>query len=137
MSSAVVAGNTETYAAVMMKRASELAWEMQERISAEPYYDPTDNSLTLGPEAGESSMLLFDNKDDYNGYAEAKGHLTDAMGTLLPSEYQLFSRSVTAAYETKTITGLGSVPGLTVTVTVTDPHGVVMSLAQFYPQSLN
>jgi prepilin-type N-terminal cleavage/methylation domain-containing protein len=114
VSSAVVAGNTETAAAVTMKRASELAWEMQERIAALPY----------------------DDKSGYSSYQESAGHLADVLGTLLPSDYQRFGRGVTVANETKTVAGLGSVAGLTVTVTVTDPKGTTMSITQFYPQAL-
>lgn len=135
VSSALIAGGQASRQAVTSQRAAELINEMHERISSLPYHDPQGGGDTAGPESGETTAMLFDNMDDFHGYVESPGQIKDAAGVLFPAEYQRFTRSVTAAYENRTISGLGgTVDGLNVTVTVTDPSGGSTSVSQFHPR---
>ncbi len=59
--------------------ALSLAQEMMEEILAQPFEDPHGSS-NPGPEAGESSRALFDNIDDYDGYVETDGNISDIDG---------------------------------------------------------
>ena len=58
----------------------------------------------------------------YNSSTENPGNLRDALGALLPTEYQCFKRRVVAARtSTQTIANLGgTINSLAVSVTVTD-----------------
>jgi hypothetical protein len=116
------------------QRAIRLAEEMVERLRAMPYRDP-QGSDRLGPEPDEFGVGSFDNADDFHGLVEAPGTVADIAGRPYPREYQDFRRSVSAQYTTSTLPGLDvSVPGLAVTVTVTDPRGRAWTLKRFLPE---
>jgi prepilin-type N-terminal cleavage/methylation domain-containing protein len=119
VSEAIVAGHAHSRTAVQSAEAADLASTLMEEILALPYHDP-QGPAAFGPDAGESTRLQFDNCDDFHGLGEEAGALHDALGTLLPSDLQNYARSVTAAYTTLNVTGLGSVNGLNVQVRVTD-----------------
>jgi hypothetical protein len=107
-----------------------------QRIVSLPYTD-AGGVQTPGPEAGETSPSKYDNMDDYHLYAEAAGQIKNAGGVLMPAEYQVFSRQVTAQYGASTVTGLGGpLAGLSVTVTVTDGKGSTWTLTRFVPAGL-
>jgi len=78
--------------------AVNLAEEMMEEILAKPYEDPQGASQ-VGPEPGENRRSRFDNIDDYNGYTESAGEITDVSGEVVtdPAARNL-SRHVTAGY---------------------------------------
>ena len=75
-----------------------LAQEMMEEVLAKPFNDP-DGPSAVGPETGESSRAAFDNIDDYHGYNESAGSVTNAYGIAL-SEMAArdLSRHVSVAY---------------------------------------
>jgi MSHA pilin protein MshD len=120
---AIVSGQMHTYAALHDLRATALAETMVEEILALPYVDP-DGASNPGPETGESGRAQFDNVDDYHGFAQASGQISDWAGSNYPTEYQDFSRAVTIAYGSTTVAGLEiPTPGVTITVTVVDGGG--------------
>jgi MSHA pilin protein MshD len=134
VSQAVIAGQMQTVGALHHRRALELADAMMDEILHLPYEDPGGASAP-GPEAGETTRAAFDNADDYHGWSEAAGSLADATGTAYPTEFQDFSRAVTAAYQNITVAGLsGPLPGLTITVTVQDTAGATWTTTRFIAQ---
>ncbi|HDZ22796.1 hypothetical protein LCGC14_0321110 [marine sediment metagenome] len=75
-----------------------LAQEMMEEILAKPFNDP-DGASAPGPETGESSRAAFDNIDDYHGYDESAGSVTNAYGIALSEAAATdLSRHVSVAY---------------------------------------
>jgi MSHA pilin protein MshD len=131
LTQAVTAGQWTTLLGLRALRATALAEALMEEVLSKPYNDPNGAS-TAGPESGETSRSLYDNADDYHGFTETAGNLKDAAGTAYPADYQVFSRSVTAAYGSQTVTGLGSaISGLTISVTVTDGKGGSWSVTRF------
>lgn len=134
VSVAVTSGQKQMHEAMHAQRAIGLAEELLESILALPYHDPDGNS-SPGPEADELSVSDFDNADDFHGYSEQAGEVMDAAGVAYPVEYQLFSREVTAQYDSHTVPGLGApIAGLTVAVTVRDKTGRTWSLTHFFPE---
>jgi MSHA pilin protein MshD len=112
-------------------RAVELGEALLEEILARPYADP-DGPSAAGPEAGESSRLAFDNADDFDGFNEAAGALSDAAGNPYPAAYDGCSRRVAAGYGAFPVSGFKmAVPGLTVTLIVEDAEGQVWTLTRF------
>lgn len=132
VSEAIVAGHAHSRSAMQSAEAADLASALMEEILALAYHDP-QGPAALGPDAGESTRLQFDNCDDFHGLSEEAGGLHDAAGKTLPAELQSYARSVTAAYTTLNVTGLGSVLGLSVQVSVSD-GGQTWSINRFIPE---
>ena len=131
VTSAIMSGQMLTYEALHNQRATALAEALIEEILAQPYNDP-DGDVIAGPDAGESGRSDFDAADDFHGFSEAAASLADAQGTLLPDEHQRFSRSVTAVYESRTVSGFSApIPGLTLQVAVQDQRGTTWTLTRF------
>ena len=128
---AITSGHMQMRDSIHTQRAVSLAEELAESILAMPYHDP-DGSSNPGPESDEMGVSDFDNADDFHGYSEPTGQLTDTAGIPYADEYQVFSREVTAQYSTQTVTGLGApITGLTVTVIVRDKKGHEWILTRF------
>lgn len=135
LSQAVVSGQMQGYAALHQERASMLAEELMERILALPYHDP-QGAETAGPDDGEGSADLFDNMDDYDGFTEEAGELTDANGQAFAAAFAPFSRQVTCDYQSVTLNGLGgAIDGLRITVQVQDDKGQTWTLTWFSPET--
>ena len=131
---AIVAAQTQAEDALVQQRAMSLAEAMLEEILSLPYADPEDIDVA-GPDTGETTRQLFDNMDDYHGYSEAVGALTDITATAYPDTYQRFARSVTASFGSVNVAALGgNTDGLTVTVTITDTPGRTWTLSRFVPE---
>ncbi len=131
---AVVAGQAQAYTMAHHARAVALAEAMMDEVLAKPYADPQGDQ-TPGPDAGETQRDRFDNADDYGGWQEPAGALRDAEGSLYPSAYQRFSRTVSAAYETRSVSGFSSdQAGLAVVVRVADDRGGVWEIRRFIPE---
>lgn len=131
---AIVAGQEVTYDSLHQLRATSLVEAMFEEVISKPYHDPL-GAVAAGPDAGETSRALFNNADDYHNFNEVAGAVSDAGGVLYPGPFQVFSRSVTAVYGTDNVPELGGdVPGLSITVTVTDTRGRTWSSTQFIPE---
>ena len=131
---AISTGQSAMHYAAVAQMAARLAEETMERVLACPYYDSL-GVQTPGPESGETGPATFDNMDDWHGYAEVAGGIRDLAGSLLPPEYQFYSRSVTVVYGSQSLPGLGAaMSGLTVTVTVRHKSGPVWTLQRFVPE---
>jgi len=127
----IVASQTQFHYAAHARRGMKLAEELLQYTTVLPYDDP-DGPSNPGPESGESGPSSFDNIDDYHDYSESAGALTDVSGNAYPASHQRFSRSATVQYGSQNISQLGgTIPGLTVTVTVTDGQGKSWSLSRF------
>lgn len=132
---AVVAGQMHTYEALHQLRGMTLAEALMEEILAQPWDDPNDTT-TPGPEADELDRTMFDNIDDYDGFAEAAGDVADGAGAVYGSKFARFARSVTVVAATKSIAELGGtdIDGQSITVTVTDDRGMTWALTRFVPE---
>ena len=135
VSGAIIAGQMQTADALHRARALELAEALMDETLSRAYCDPEDDpcgSSGPGPDAGETGRPDFDNADDYHGFSESAGSLTDVAGSAYPAPFLGFSRSVTAAYGNVSVTGFADpVPGLTVAVTVQDAVGATWTLTRF------
>lgn len=100
--------------------AQELARQLMEEITSRPYADP-DGPSRLGPEAGETQRVLFDNVDDYHAYAD----------TLVREQNTKYERSVAVAYRAArdgaAIANVGDFALVTVTVQGPESRPVVLS----------
>ncbi|MGB2823291.1 MAG: prepilin-type N-terminal cleavage/methylation domain-containing protein [Phycisphaerae bacterium] len=131
------AGHQASQDAGQGRLAVKLAEELTEYILSLPYYDDA-GTQTPGPEAGETGASAFDNADDFHGYSDPEGTLTDMSGSAYPAEYQVFTRSVSAQYGSVSVAGLGGpVGGLTVVVQVNDRKGRTWEVTRFIPQPID
>ena len=133
----ISAAQMQMHYAAHARRGVTLAEEMLQYVTAMPYSDP-QGSPDAGPDAGEASIADYDNMDDFHGYTENAGELTDVAGNGYPATHQLFSRSVSAEYVTPNVAALGgAIPGLQVTVTVQSPKGEIWSVTRFVAEPVN
>jgi MSHA pilin protein MshD len=126
---AIVSGQQESVEALRQERAAVLAEALMEEILADAYADP-QGAVTLGPDAGETARNLYDNMDDYHGFSETAGAVKNAAAVLYPSAYQSLSRSVSCEAASQTLLGITK-SGLSITVSVADAKGTVLSLTRF------
>jgi len=127
---AVAAGQMETADSLECLRAMSLGEALMEEVVSRPHV-AIDSINPLGPESGEV-RATFSSADDFNGFAEAKNNIKTADGTLYPSIYQGFTRSITVAAASVTPPGATSaVTGVTVTVTATSATGAVYTVQRF------
>tara|TARA_Y100000589_G_scaffold204335_1_gene192761 strand:+ start:504 stop:980 length:477 start_codon:yes stop_codon:yes gene_type:complete len=136
---AVSVAQSQTYEALHDGRATSLAEAFLEEVVSKPYADPAGGEVNLGPDLDELSRNLFDNIDDYHGFtldtlnADDPDVITDIAGNVLPQMYQIFSINISTQYTTVTL--FESVPGISVTVTVTDKTGRAWTASRFVPES--
>jgi len=121
----------QTADALHRTRAMELAEALMEEVLRLAYVDPDG--------LGEVGRANFDNLQDFDGFSETAGTLSTADGTALGTPFQGFSRSVSVvpanAGNGISVTGFGNpLPGLIVTVTVTDVAGTTWELTRFRAQ---
>lgn len=136
ISQAIALGHGQTYEAIHGRRAVVLAEALLEEVLSLPFADPEGASV-MGPEAGESSRSSYDNCDDFDGFADGgdDGPVRDAGGVDYGDLYQVFTRAVAASDTPISVPGFGGdIPGLTVTVTVTDDRGLSWSITRFIPE---
>jgi prepilin-type N-terminal cleavage/methylation domain-containing protein len=114
--------------------AVRLGRDMLEEIASRPYRDlatPTN----FGPEAGETARAALNDVDDYHGFNEAAGALSDFAGNAYPTADQGFSRSVTITANTLTVPNLSrTFTGLSVIVTVRARNGEQWQFTRFIPE---
>lgn len=133
----VSAGQVQTYDALHQERALLLAEGLMDEILRLPYTDPSDASITPGPEASETTRAAYDNMDDYHGYPaltsiEQSTSIRDLHGVLYPATYQGFTRTVTCQYTSQTVADLGgTIDGLLITVNVLDANNRLWTLTRF------
>jgi len=131
----IVAGQMQTYDAMHSARAVALTEAMMEEILVLPYDDP-EGGVVIGPDAGETTRQQFDDIDDYHGFTEAAGTLTDAEGNLYNDLYQGFTRSVTVATGSVDVAAFGAAQnGLTITTAVQEgTTGRTWVVTRFVPE---
>lgn len=135
----VSVAQSQTYEALHDGRATALAEAFLEEVVSKPYADPSGGAISLGPDLNELTRSLFDNIDDYNGFtldtikAVDPDVITDIAGNVLPAVYQNFSINITTQYTNVTL--FSEVPGISVTVTVTDKKGRTWTASRFVPES--
>ncbi len=124
----VSSGQAATYDALHQARGTALAEVMLEEILARPYEDPDGTD-------GETDRADLDDIDDYDGYSEGFGQVRNVGDVIYPQPYDVFRRDTVVAPDTQTISPAApDVPGLRITVTVTDERGAKWSLERFVPQ---
>lgn len=134
VSHALLSGHQLTDAALHHSRAMDLAGALMEEVLRLPYDDP-DGSSNMGPESGETNRTLYDNVDDYHGFNQSVGAVTDVAGDLYEPAYQDFDRAVTITAGSQTVAGLGgAINGVTIDVTVTDSAGTTWAIQRFVPE---
>ncbi len=75
---------------------AKLAGDLMEQILTKPFLDPEGSDYNPGPDSGDT---IFDNIDDYHGYSESQGQVTDASGEVFTDPaYAKFSRRVSCQY---------------------------------------
>jgi len=131
---AVTTGQSRTLDALRRARADALAEVLMEEVLSKPYLDP-EGDTAFGPDAGEASRTDFDNVDDYHGYIESADTISDQAGSLYPTGYQVFDRSVSVVAVTNSVADLGGDhTGVQVTVTVSEPGGRIWVVQRFVPE---
>ncbi len=132
LTQAIVVGQAHAYDSIHSVRAVSLLEATMAEVMSKAYFDPDDAGLVApGPDTGETSRSLYDNHDDYHGFSEATGALTDHAGNAYPSEYARFTRTVSTSYRASAVTVYTlAYPGIEVTVTVTDDHGQSWTLTR-------
>ena len=130
----LTSGAQNTARADNSSRAARIARDLIEEIRSKAYQEPVQTPL-FGPEPGETNRFLYNDMDDYNGWKENAGSLQTATGEYYPAADQHFSRSVTVADVSQTISDLGmSMPGRTVTIIVKHQSGEQWQFVQFFPK---
>jgi type II secretory pathway pseudopilin PulG len=104
------AGIQQTNEAAKLEQAVELGQAMMEEVLARPFFEHDERTASPGPGAGETSRELFDNIDDFDGYAESDKVLRDFEDQVVADEsLSGFWRSVSVDYVT--LSGLGQAAG--------------------------
>ncbi len=128
---AISAGQKTTYLALDELRAHALAEALIEEALSKPYADPEGETI-IGPDTGELSRAAFDNCDDYHGYTEAAGAITDAQGVAYPESYQVYGRTVSITSDTQSVAGFSQdMDGMVIAVTITGPRGQTWQFTRF------
>jgi hypothetical protein len=92
-----------------------------------PYDDP-GGSTTMGPDPGET-RTTFDNIDDYCGYTDGPGTITDIANNPYPDAYAGFVRTVSMTAVSTSPTGWNrTLTGLLVTVSVSKDGAELVKL---------
>lgn len=135
----VSVAQSQTFEALHDGRATALAEAFLEEVISKPYADPAGGEINLGPDDDEPTRNLFDNIDDFNGLTidtlktVDPDVINDIAGHPLPAPYQHFSINISTQYTNVTL--FESVPGIAVTVTVTDKKGRTWAASRFVPES--
>ncbi|MEM7625281.1 MAG: prepilin-type N-terminal cleavage/methylation domain-containing protein [Planctomycetota bacterium] len=130
----VVSGQAHTYNALHEGRALSLGEALMDEVLTLGYTDP-DGDTTPGPDSGETTRDTFDALDDYHGYTEAAGALTDPAGVAYPELHQKFERSVTAEYDTVNVAVFGGSRNvINITVTVAEPGRRSWTITRSVPE---
>jgi MSHA pilin protein MshD len=118
VSGALMAGRAQSKLARDTLSASFLAQSLMDEIMRLPFNDPKGYT-TMGPDGGET-RATFDNVDDYCGYTDGPGAITDLAGNAYPDAYAGFVRTVSMTAVSTSPAGWNrTLTGLLVTVSVT------------------
>ena len=95
----IMAARQQTEAVAGASEGLALARQLLEEIAAKPYADPDDGNIIRGPDAMESGRDLFDNVDDYHGYADATTAMRMLSGPVVATaDGSKYARHVTVEY---------------------------------------
>ncbi len=132
----LAAGHEHVHYGDRVAAAARLGRDMLEEIASREYRDPT-SPTTFGRETGETARVQLNDADDYHGYTEAAGAVSDFTAVPYPTVDQAFSRSVTVTATTFTVTELGrDFPGLNIVVTVQARSGQQWQFSRFIPERI-
>jgi MSHA pilin protein MshD len=117
VSGALMAGRAQSKLARDTLSASFLAQSLMDEIMRLPFNDPLGYT-TMGPD-GSETRTTFDNVDDYCGYTDGPGTITDLAGNAYPDAYNGFVRIVSMSAVSTSPAGWNrTLTGLLVTVSV-------------------
>jgi MSHA pilin protein MshD len=117
VSGALMAGRSQSKLARDTLSASFLAKSLMDEIVRLPFNDPLGYTM-MGPDGGQT-RATFDNVDDYYGYADGPGTITDLAGNAYPDAYGGFGRTVSMSAVSTSPPGWNrTLTGLLVTVSV-------------------
>jgi len=126
----IVAGQVQSHEALHHRRGQSLAEALMDEILSRAY--PADTA-SLG--AGSGMPRIVYHMGHYHGFSEDLGEVEDAHGELYEGPFERFSRAVQMQAVSKTVSGLGDpVPGLEITITVTDDRGMTWTVSRFVPE---
>jgi hypothetical protein len=127
VSGALAAGRAQSKLARDTMYASMLANAMVDEVMRLPITDP-QGYTTMGPDPGET-RATFNCVKDYHGYTDGPGTIADMAGNTYPSEYQVFTRTVTVSAASYSPTGWSkTIPAMVVTVTVSRDGQALMTI---------
>ena len=111
--------------------AVSLAQEMMEEVLSKPFDDPQGPG-EVGPEADETGRGSFDNIDDFDGYNESAGNVSDLSGVASTAPEAVgLSRHVTASYMYLPGQDVAGVPtSVSVTVEVRHDNQPLLALSR-------
>ena len=135
LSQAMMVAQGQVHGAVDETRAVSLLEATMAEVMRLPYADPEDGTAYhAGPEAGETLRTGYDNLDDYHGWSQNAGALTDFAEVAYPAEYARFSRSVQVTPANAFVELFGaSYSGVRVVVSVSDDTGRAWTLEREVP----
>lgn len=132
ISQAVISGQAHSYESLHRMRSAALGQALMEEISSLAY--PEIEPGQPGHVARPGRRSLYDSMDDFDGYGEKYDSLTDQTGREYDPIYQKYSREVSVKTSTISVAPLGDIPGLEITVTVTDERGKAWQIVRFMPR---
>jgi type II secretory pathway pseudopilin PulG len=95
------AGMQQTNEAAKLEQAVALGQAMMEEILARSFFEPNDRVASPGPGPGETTRPLFNNLDDFDGYAEGDHVLHDFQNAVVTDASAAgFWRQVFVSYVT-------------------------------------
>ncbi len=136
LSQALIAGQVHAHEGLRDARATSLLEATMAEIARLPYADPQDgDDYEPGPEAGEVARTGFDNLDDYHGWFQTAGNLTDFAGNAYPDSYAGYARSVEVTEADDYVEIFNDdFDGLLVVVTVTHELGRSWTLERYFAE---
>jgi len=127
VSGALMAGRAQSKLARDTLSASFLAQSLMDEIMRLPFNDP-QGYTTMGPD-GNEIRATFDNVDDYCGYTDGPGPITDLVNNAYPDAYKGFVRTVSMTAVSTSPAGWNrTLTGLLVTVSVTKDGAELVKL---------
>jgi type II secretory pathway pseudopilin PulG len=127
VSGALMAGRTQSKLARDTLSASFLAQSLMSEIMRLPFNDPLGYT-TIGPD-GSETRATFDNVDDFCGYTDGPGTITDLAGNTYPDTYDGFVRTVSMTAVSTSPPGWNrTLNGLLVTVSVSKDGAELVKL---------
>ena len=97
----LAAGGQQVNAAAELEQATALGEAMMEEVLARPFFEPGQTAPTPGPDPGEGHRRQYKSIDDFSGFSESAGGLTDFLKTgISDTSVAGFWRTVSVQYVT-------------------------------------